>query len=121
MWRGAYGVAAAFAAIALIAVPHASAQQDRQQSLNPEDVLAPSQMAQPMPAPVSEPGAAAKKRRPVEKRTATEKPRPGSAPEHAPHAAGYKTVIECKGPFAKDFRHARARGELRCTQHDLHA
>ncbi len=102
MWRGAYGVAAAFAAIALIAVPHASAQQDRQQSLNPEDVLAPSQMAQPMPAPVSEPGAAAKKRRPVEKRTATEKPRPGSAPEHAPHAAGYKTVIECKGPFAKD-------------------
>ena len=60
-------------------------------------------MAQPMPAPVSEPGAAAKKRRPVEKRTATEKPRPGSAPEHAPHAAGDKTVIECKGPFAKDF------------------
>lgn len=103
MWRSAcLSVAAAFAAAALLAVPHARAQQDGQQMLNPEDVLAPSQMAQPMPAPVSEPGAAPKKKQPAEKRAAAEKPGPGSAPARAPIAGSFKAVIECKGPFAKD-------------------
>jgi len=110
-----HGLAAALTATALIAlppaVPSAHAQQDRQQNLNPEDVLAPSQMAQPMPAPVSEPGAAPKKK-PPEKRAAAAKPEaakpeaakpgPSSAPAHAPRAGSFKTVIECKGPFAKD-------------------
>jgi hypothetical protein len=85
----------------------ARAQQARQHDLNPEDVLAPSQLAQPMPAPVSEPGGASKKRKLPGKRAAA-KPeaaqpaRPGSAPAHAPRAGSFKTVIECKGPFAKD-------------------
>ena len=120
IWHGAaLGLAATLAVTVLIvlppAMPSALAQQDRQQNLNPEDVLAPSQMTQPMPAPVSEPRAAPKKK-PPERRSAAAKPDPakpetakpepkpgpGSAPAHAPRAAGVKTVIECKGPFAKD-------------------
>jgi hypothetical protein len=104
-WRGAgLSVAAVFAAAALIAVPHARAQQDRQQALNPDDVLAPSQMAQPMPGRASEPGAAPKKKQPAERRAAAagDKPGPASAPAVAPRAGSFKTVIECKGPFAKD-------------------
>ena len=67
VWHGAaLGLAATLAVTALIvlppAMPSARAQQVRQQNLNPEDVLAPSQMAQPMPAPVSEPRAAPKKK-----------------------------------------------------------
>ncbi len=104
------GLAATLIVTVLIAppaMPGARAQQNRQQNLNPEDVLAPSQMAQPMPAPVSEPGAAPQKKRPPEKRAVaakpeTAKPGPGSAPAHAPRAGSFKTVIECKGPFAKD-------------------
>ena len=137
IWHGAaLGLAATLAVTVLIvlppAMPSARAQQVRQQNLNPEDVLAPSQMTQPMPAPVSEPRAAPKKK-PPERRAAAAKPdaakpgtakpeaKPGSAPAHAPRAASVKTVIECKGPFAKDFRHAGARGGLRFAQHDLHA
>jgi len=102
-WRGVcLSAAATLAAAALVAVPRASAQQDRQPNLNPEDVLAPSQMAQPMPPPVSEPGAAPKKKKPAEKRAAADKPGPGSAPALAPRAGSFKTEIECKGPFAKD-------------------
>lgn len=126
VWRGVgLGLAATLAAAALIVLPpvmpNAGAQQNRQ-TLNPEDVLAPSQMAQPMPAPVSEPGAGPKKKKPPERRAAatkpdtddpnaakpeatkpeSAKPGPSSAPVHAPHAGSFKTVIECKGPFAKD-------------------
>lgn len=118
IWHGAaLGLAATLAVTVLIvlppAVPSARAQQVRQQNLNPEDVLAPSQMTQPMPAPVSEPRAAPKKK-PPERRAAAAKPdaakpgtvkpeaKPGSAPAHAPRAASVKTAIECKGPFAKD-------------------
>jgi hypothetical protein len=90
----------------LIAVPDARAQQNGQQNLNPEDVLAPSQMAQPMPAPVSEPGGAPKKKPPDKRAAAAKpaatKPAPSSAPARAPHSGSFKTVIECKGPFAKD-------------------
>lgn len=108
--RACLGVTAAIAAAAVMSMPptarQARAQQGRQQNLSPEDVLAPSQMAQPMPAPVSEPGAASRKRKPPEKRAAAKpegaKPIPGSAPARAPHAGSFKTVIECKGPFAKD-------------------
>lgn len=117
MWHGAaLGLAATLAATVLLALMPSARAQDRQQNLNPDDVLAPSQMAQPMPAPVSEPGAAPKKK-PREKRAAAAKPEatkpeggtpegskpgPGPAPAHAPRAAGFKTVIECKGAFAKD-------------------
>ena len=107
---GAAALAAAVLIVALPAVPSARAQ-DRQQALNPDDVLAPSQMAQPMPAPVSEPSAAPRKK-PSEKRAAaakpeaakteTAKPGPSPAPAHAPRVGSFKTVIECKGAFAKD-------------------
>lgn len=110
--RGAgLGVTAMLTVTALTILPlalsSARAQQDRQPSLNSEDVLAPSQMAQPMPAPVSEPGGAPKKKKPPEKRAAAAKPEgakpaPSPAPAHAPRAGSFKTVIECKGPFAKD-------------------
>jgi len=114
VWHGAgASLAAALAAAAFIVMPPVIAgvrAQDRQ-NLNPEDVLAPSQMAQPMPAPVSEPSAAAKKKPPERRAAAAKpdpakpeaaKPGPGSAPVHAPRAGSFKTVIECKGPFAKD-------------------
>jgi hypothetical protein len=113
-WHGAgASLAATLAATALIILPPviAGARAQDRQNLNPEDVLAPSQMAQPMPAPVSEPGAAAKKKPPERRAAAAKpdpanpeaaKPGPGSAPVHAPRAGSFKTVIECKGPFAKD-------------------
>lgn len=99
IWRAAcLGVVAG-----LMAMPLARAQQSSaQRNLNPEDVLAPSQMAQPMPAPVAEPGAAPKKKKPAERHAASEKPGPGAVPALAPRAGSFKTVIECKGPFAKD-------------------
>lgn len=109
--RARLGLTAAIAAAAVMSMPptvrQARAQQDRQQILNPEDVLAPSQMAQPMPAPVSEPRAASKKKKSPDKRAAAkpEAAKPttlGSAPARAPHTGSFKTVIECKGPFAKD-------------------
>lgn len=108
--RACLGFSAAIAAAAMAmppAMPQARAQQVRQHNLDPEDVLAPSQMAQPMPAPVSEPGGASEKKKLPGKRAAANpeaaKPaRPGSAPVHAPRAGSFKTVIECKGPFAKD-------------------
>jgi hypothetical protein len=114
VWHGAgASLAATLAAAALIILPPviASVRAQDRQNLNPEDVLAPSQMAQPMPAPVSEPGGAAKKKRPERRAAAAKpdpakpeaaKPGPGSAPVHAPRAGSFKTVIECKGPFAKD-------------------
>ncbi len=112
MWHGAgLGLAMTLAATVLLALVPSAWAQDRQQNLNPDDVLAPSQMAQPMPAPVSEPGATTKKK-PREKRAAAAKPAaakpeagtpgPSSAPAHAPRAGGFKTVIECKGAFAKN-------------------
>ena len=103
--RTPFACAAALAAAGLIALPLAASHamaQSHQPNLNPEDVLSPSQMKQPMPKPVSEPGAATKKKKPAEKRAAADKPEPSPAPAHAARPGSLKTVIECKGPFAKD-------------------
>lgn len=90
----------------LLSVAPASAQQRPQPNLNPEDQLAPSQIVQPMPAPVAEPGGSS---------AGGAKPAPnGQVPAnhsaaHAQPAAAKparvgsgRTVVECSGPFAKD-------------------
>ena len=94
------GVAAAFLAVVSTALPlfvrDAAAQAGQQPAINPEDELSPSQLKQPMPAAVPEPTPK------PGKRAAAAKPAPGSAPERAPPAARFRTVVECSGPFAKD-------------------
>lgn len=70
-------------------------------NLNPDDQLAPSQLAQPVPPAVAEPGAppkTPKKHLPA----AAAAPTPSGPPAHAPKASSYRTVIACSGPFAKD-------------------
>jgi hypothetical protein len=90
----------------LSSVP-ASAQQRPQPNLNPEDQLAPSQIVQPMPAPVAEPtGSSAGRAKNAPNgqgpaRHTAAKPEPGGAAKPARVAAG-RTVVECSGPFAKD-------------------
>jgi hypothetical protein len=93
----------------------ASAQQRAQPNLNPEDQLAPSQIVQPMPAPVAEPGgssAGAAKSAPNGQMPANHQvqvpanhggaqPRPAAAAKPVRAGAG-RTVVECSGPFAKD-------------------
>jgi hypothetical protein len=82
--------------------------QQAQPKLGPDDQLAPSQMTQPMPSPVTEPGApqnppnAAPIRAPRPPVThAATAPPPAAAAKPA-HGAGLRTVVECSGPFAKD-------------------
>jgi hypothetical protein len=87
----------------------ASAQQRPQPNLTPEDQLAPSQIVQPMPAPVAEPNGsstggaktAPNGRTPAKRTAANPKPVPGPAAKPARVGAG-RTVVECSGPFAKD-------------------
>lgn len=84
----------------------ASAQQRSQPNLNPEDQLAPSQIVQPMPAPVAEPGGASEgsaKSAPNGHAPAKHngaEPRPSAA--KPVRVGGGRTVVECSGPFAKD-------------------
>ena len=99
-------VCAAVLAVLLSGAP-ASAQQRPQPNLDPEDQLAPSQIVQPMPAPVAEPGGSsaggaksAPNGQPPAKRSAAN-PRPAGAAKPARVGAG-RTVVECSGPFAKD-------------------
>jgi len=85
-----------------------SAQQRPQPNLNPEDQLAPSQIQQPMPAPVAEPGgssAGGAKNAPngqAPARHTGANPQPGGAAPKPVHAGAGRTVVECSGPFAKD-------------------
>jgi hypothetical protein len=85
----------------------ASAQQRPQPNLNPEDQLAPSQIQQPMPAPVAEPGASSAggaKSAPNGQAPArhSANPPPGGAAPKPVRAGAGRTVVECSGPFAKD-------------------
>jgi len=85
----------------------ALAQQRPQPNLNPEDQLAPSQIQQPMPAPVAEPGgssaggakSAPNGQAPVRH---SANPQPGGAAPKPVRAGAGRTVVECSGPFAKD-------------------
>jgi hypothetical protein len=98
-------LSAAFLAAALVlAAPPAAAQQSEQPKLNPDDELSPAQMKQPMPAPVPEPAPSPARRAAAAgaKPDKPDKPGPASAPEHAPPAGHFRTVVECSGPFAKD-------------------
>lgn len=100
-----YSLCSAVLAV-LLSVAPASAQQRPQPNLNPEDQLAPSQIVQPMPAPVAEPGgssAGGAKSAPSGQSPANHTgahPRPVAA-KPARVGAG-RTVVECSGPFAKD-------------------
>lgn len=86
----------------------ASAQQRPQPNLNPEDQLAPSQIQQPMPAPVAEPGgssAGGAKSAPNAQAPAKHtgaNPRSGGPAAKPVHVGNGRTVVECSGPFAKD-------------------
>ncbi len=92
--------AALFVVCLLVAMPlfapSARGQQSGQPTLNPEDELAPSQMAQPMPAAVAEPTAAPSGRKPAKKRPEA------AAPARARRPESFRTAVECSGPFAKD-------------------
>lgn len=109
MHRRSRGTAQFFLCAAVVAVLLSgapAAAQRPQRDLNPEDQLAPSQIVQPMPAPVAEPGGAsaggaksAPSGHAPAKRTGTEA-KPG--PAKPVRVGGGRTVVECSGPFAKD-------------------
>ena len=96
-------------AIVLSAAGSLRAQQRQSGAdLAPEDQLAPSQMRQPMPAPVREPGGAPATRpaKPTAQNAGVAKP-PESPAEPAPRKkparpAAVRTVVACSGPFARD-------------------
>jgi hypothetical protein len=101
---GGLAISAALA-VGMTFVQHAWAQHS-QPNLSPDEQLAPSQMVQPMPGAVAEPGTPP----PVSAPKPAPKPRaahaaagpvPASAEKPA-RAAGVRTVVECSGPFAQD-------------------
>jgi hypothetical protein len=106
-WLGA----ALAACLALLAGGPLAAQQQpppfqRDPHLNPDDQFAPSQIAQPMPAPAPGPSAApahtpAKPPKRTTAKPATAKPVHAVPAKPAP-PGHYKTVVACSGPFAKD-------------------
>ncbi len=113
MWKRLMGVevVVSLAAAAMVFAPgplsvQQAVAQQAQPKLNPDDQLAPSQMVQPMPGAVAEPGLPPPNAvpKPVPKPPA---PRAAASPVHASAAkptrtAGVRTVVECSGPFAKD-------------------
>src|SRR5271170_4836953 len=80
-----------------------SAATQTNPDLDTDDQLAPSQIKQPMPAAVSEPGGAPAKPAHPAMHAATDPPTEHHAPAARPTAvvAG-RTVVTCSGPFAKD-------------------
>jgi hypothetical protein len=129
MRRRLIGAGLTVSAIALavgMALVQPSWSQQYHPNLTPEDQLAPSQMTQPMPGAVAEPGAPPAPPKPTPKpvpkppavhASATPAPEPKPAPKPpaihasatpAPAAAekpghgAVRTVVECSGPFAKD-------------------
>jgi hypothetical protein len=123
---GALTVSATALAVGMALIQPSWAQQYHP-NLTPEDQLAPSQMTQPMPGAVAEPGAPPVLPKPVRKpapkpaavhAAATPAPEPAEKPASKPpsirasatpapvtaekpgHAV--RTVVECSGPFAKD-------------------
>jgi hypothetical protein len=73
----------------------APAQQD--QSLSPEDQLAPSQMTQPMPGRVATPGGTASHPAAQQAKSAA-----GPAAAAKPPAGAAMKAVVCNGPFSKD-------------------
>src|SRR5690242_21831680 len=106
--RRAESILCAAVLAVLVSGAPAAAQQRPQPNLNPEDQLAPSQIQQPMPAPVAEPGgssAGGAKSVPngqAPARHTGANPQPGGAAPKPVHAGAGRTVVECSGPFAKD-------------------
>jgi hypothetical protein len=107
------GLVAGLAAAAMVFNPgppyvrQALAQQGKPK-LNPDDQLAPSQIAQPMPGAVAEPGASQRPPKAAPK-SAPKPPATPAAASSAPagsekpaRGAAVRTIVECKGPFAKD-------------------
>jgi hypothetical protein len=104
---GGLTVSAAAFALGMAFVQQGWAQRS-QPNLPPEDQLAPSQMTQPMPSGVPQPGAspnppkAAPKpapKPPAIHASASPAPEPAEKPVRG---TGVRTVVECSGPFAKD-------------------
>ena len=104
---GGLSVSATALAVALAFAQQSWAQQ-RHPDLSPEDQLAPSQMTQPMPGAVAEPGAPPTPAKPTPK-PASKLPAIHASATPAPEVtekpgrgASVHTVVECSGPFAKD-------------------
>ena len=85
--------------------------QHSQPNLSPDDQLAPSQMTQPMPGAVAEPGAPPSPAKPAPKpapkppathASATPAPDRPKSPRSKARRPRVRTVVECSGPFAKD-------------------
>jgi hypothetical protein len=70
--------------------------------LSPEDQLAPSQMVQPMPAPVATPSGSRKPARAAAGAPATKPAAAAPARPAARTAAASTHAVACSGPFAKD-------------------
>lgn len=106
---GMAAAVAVFAAVLAVVFSEASAsaQQRPDSNLNPEDQLSPSQIQQPLPPAVAEPGGTggakgAPNGGPPAKRAAADpKPAPAGAAKPA-RVGAVRTVVECSGPFAKD-------------------
>ncbi len=95
------------AGLVMTAAPLSAQQrQNLQPDLDPADQLAPSQMKQPMPAAVAEPGSVPRKPTRPAVRAATA----GTATPHAPAAkpaAIGAHIVACNGVFAKDSSHLK--------------
>ncbi|HZR63151.1 MAG TPA: hypothetical protein VFA80_19570 [Xanthobacteraceae bacterium] len=106
--RRAESILCAAVLAVLVSGAPAAAQQRPQPNLNPEDQLAPSQIVQPMPAPVAEPdGSSAGGAKSAPNGQAPAKhgganPRSGGPAAKPVRVGGGRTVVECSGPFAKD-------------------
>ncbi len=104
--RQAWIGVALLAGSVLAAAPLAAQQrQNLQPDLDPADQLAPSQMKQPMPGAVAEPGAVIRKpsRPAVHAAATTAAPRPPAKPGAAIGAR----IVACNGLFAKDSSHLK--------------
>jgi hypothetical protein len=105
-WIGAVVLLAGLA----MAAPSLPAQQ-RSQTLQPdldtEDQLAPSQMKQPVPAAVPEPGSVPRKPTRPAQHAATESGSAPHAPAAKPSASLAAHVVACGGVFAKDSSHLK--------------
>jgi hypothetical protein len=101
-------VSATALAAGLAFVQPSSAQQSHP-NLSPEDQLAPSQMTQPMPGAVPEPGAPPSAPKPAPRPApkppaihASATPAPEPAEKPTTPGKSVRTIVECSGPFAKD-------------------
>jgi hypothetical protein len=111
-WSTAARITALVMAFGLAATGSLPAQQRNMTNpdLDTEDQLAPSQMKQPVPAAVSEPGGAPRKssHASAQAQTDTSAPAPPAHPAAAKlNAAAAAHVVNCGGTFAKDSSHLK--------------